>query len=379
MGTLDRRDFLYSLLTAPLAAPLLGAAALAPVAIAKCSSYAEDQEALLSGLFDKLGGLSGLVKNKTVTVKLNLTGPPSTRLRGMQLGLTHYTHPRQASALASLLSRAGARRIRFVESAYATPAPLEEVLMNSGWNVRALRSAAPGLELVNTDAAGKAGRYVRFKVPNGATIFPSYMLHSVYDETDVFVSLAKLKQHVTCGVTLSMKNLFGMTPASIYGDDAGRDEPNENPRSGRVAVCHEGRRAPSKIAEPELNAHQSRVPEYRMPRVVTELVAARPIHLAIVDGIETMAGGEGPWVGAVGRPVKPGVVIAGLNPVSTDTVATAVMGFDPRVESGLGGLRGASNMLLLAERMGLGSAELRRIDVRGVKLADAVFPFAPRT
>ena len=39
--------------------------------------------------------------------------------------------------------------------------------------------------------------------------------------------MAKLKNHETCGVTLSMKNIFGMTPASIYGDDAGRDEPNE--------------------------------------------------------------------------------------------------------------------------------------------------------
>jgi uncharacterized protein (DUF362 family) len=373
MGTLDRREFLAGL----LGAPLLGASpALAPVAIAKCSSYADDQEALLAGLFDKLGGLGALVRNKTVTVKLNLTGPQSARLRGLPLGETHYTHPRQAAALASLLNRAGARRIRFVESAWATGGPLEDSLMNSGWNVRLLRSAAPQLELVNTNAAGKAGRYVRRKVPSGATIFPSYELHPAYDETDVFVSLAKLKQHATCGVTLSMKNIFGITPASIYGDDAGRDEPNENPRAGRVAVCHEGRRAPSSIAAPELDAHQSRVPEYRMPRVVAELAAARPIHLAIIDGIETMAGGEGPWVGGSVRPVRPGVVIAGLNPVCADTVATALMGFDPRVETGLGGLKGASNMLLLAERMGLGSAELRRIDVRGVGLADAVFPFA---
>jgi uncharacterized protein (DUF362 family) len=76
--------------------------------------------------------------------------------------------------------------------------------------------------------------------------------------------------------------------------------------------------------------------------------------------------------------VKPGVVIAGLNPVCTDTVATAVMGFDPRRETDFAGLPGASNMLLLAERMGIGSAELSRIDVRGVKLADAVFPYTPR-
>jgi hypothetical protein len=71
-------------------------------------------------------------------------------------------------------------------------------------------------------------------------------------------------------------------------------------------------------------------------------------------------------------------VIAGLNPVCTDTVATAVMGFNPRVEKGLGGLPGADNMLLLAERLGAGSADLNRIDVRGVTLQDAVFPYRPR-
>ena len=51
---------------------------------------------------------------------------------------------------------------------------------------------------------------------------------------------------------------------------------------------------------------------------------ARPIHLAILDGVESIAGGEGPWVRGVlivkpgVRIVKPGVLIAGMNPVTTD-------------------------------------------------------------
>jgi len=32
-----------------------------------------------------------------------------------------------------------------------------------------------------------------------------------------------------------MKNLYGCTPASIYGNDAGEDEPNESPKSNRAA------------------------------------------------------------------------------------------------------------------------------------------------
>ena len=149
------------------------------------------------------------------------------------------------------------------------------------------------------------------------------------------MSMAKLKNHATCGVTLSMKNIFGITPASIYGDNAGIDEPNENPSSGRGSVCHVGKREPSKSAPQEKNPSSPREPGYRMPRIVAELVSARPIDIAFVDGIETMAGGEGPWIRKMLRVVQPGVLILGTNPVTTDSVATAVMGYDPRADRGL--------------------------------------------
>ena len=154
---------------------------------------------------------------------------------------------------------------------------------------------------------------------NGGFIFPGFDVNRAYEDTDVFMSMAKLKNHATCGVTLSMKNCFGITPASIYGDDAGADAPNENPTKGRVTVCHEGKRAPAKSAPQELDPKSSRDPGYRMPRIVADLAAARPIDIAFIDGIETMAGGEGPWIKSV-RAVKPGVLIAGTNPVNTDAV-----------------------------------------------------------
>ena len=59
---------------------------------------------------------------------------------------------------------------------------------------------------------------------------------------------------------------------------------------------------------------------YRVPHIVADLLAARPIDLAIVDGVESIAGGEGPWIRGV-KVVKPGVLMAGLNPVCTDAVA----------------------------------------------------------
>ena len=79
-------------------------------------------------------------------------------------------------------------------------------------------------------------------------MYPEYVMNQAYEDTDVFVSLAKLKNHADCGVTLSLKNCFGNVPASIYGDDAGVDEPNESPTKGRAAVVHFGKRQPSKIA-----------------------------------------------------------------------------------------------------------------------------------
>jgi uncharacterized protein (DUF362 family) len=356
-------------LLAALGAAAASAAPSTPVAVARCRSYEEDLVAILATMFDQIGGLPRLVANKTVTLKLNLTGSPALRIQGRPLGVTHYTHPKTAAALAHLMGRAGARRIRFVESAWATGGPLEEYLLESGWNLRTLKASAPNVTFENTNALGSAKRYARFKVPGGGLVFPGYDLHPAYEETDVFVSMAKLKQHETTGITLAMKNIFGITPASIYGDDAGAGEPNEKPEKGRVDTCHLGKRQPAKSAPAELDPRSPRKPGYRMPRIVAELNAARPIDIAFIDGVETIAGGEGPWNTGI-RPVQPGVLVLGTNAVCTDTVATALMGIDPR-----GTFKQCDNMLLVAESLKIGSADLRSIDVRGTKVSEAVYRF----
>lgn len=348
-----------------------------PVSIARCRSYDEDFVPLLERMFDQLGGAAGLVRGKTVTVKLNLTGSPALRIQGRPLGVTHYTHPKTAAALAHVLARAGARRIRFVESCWATAGPLEEYLLESGWNLRALRAAAPNIEFANTNARGPHKRYARFKVPGGGLVYPAYELNEAYAQTDVLVSMAKLKNHETCGVTLAMKNIFGITPASIYGDDAGADEPNESPEKGRAETCHFGKRQPAGPAPAELDPASSRDPGYRMPRITAELNAACPIGISFIDGVETIAGGEGPWVRGI-RHLQPGVLILGTNAVTTDTVATAIMGYDPRAPKGVPPFTGCDNTLLLAEQLGLGSARLTDIDVRGSQLASLVTSFGAR-
>jgi len=373
MDRLSRRELLAMLAAAP-ALRASTSAPSAPVAIARCSSYDAGVITAMSTMFDQLGGLPPLVRNKTVTIKLNLTGPPSDRFQGRPLGTTHYTNPHMVGALSSLLDRAGARRIRFVESCYASTGPLEDYLKESGWDVGALKSTSRRVEFENTNAIGPYKSYSRVRVPGGGLVYPAYDLNRAYEDTDVFVSFAKLKNHATCGVTLSMKNIFGITPASIYGDDAGVDEPNEHPTTARVRTCHEGKRQPSKSSPAELHPASNRAPGYRMPRITAELASARPIDLAIVDGIETVAGGEGPWIGGL-RPMHPGVMIAGTNPVNTDTVATAVMGYNPRASRGEAPFHTCDNTLLLAESLGVGSADLSRIEVRGLPVAKALYPF----
>jgi uncharacterized protein (DUF362 family) len=246
-------------------------------------------------------------------------------------------------------------------------------MLDSGWNVRSLQSAGP-VEFENTNAIGKAKKYSRIKVPGTPYMYPAYDLNHSYEDTDVYVSMAKLKEHETCGITLSCKNVFGTIPASIYGDDAGIDEPNESPTKGRLKVGHEGVRQPSKSAPQELRFGANHDPGYRVPHIVADLVAARPIHLAIIDGVETIAGGEGPWIRGV-RIVKPGVLLAGLNPVCTDAAGAAVMGYDPRAERGTAPFQKCDNILRLAEAHGVGTTDLKRIDVRGVAIEQARFGF----
>ncbi|MCL4401428.1 MAG: DUF362 domain-containing protein, partial [Acidobacteria bacterium] len=190
-----------------------------------------------------------------------------------------------------------------------------------------------------------------------------------------FVSLAKLKEHYTAGLTLSMKNCFGMAPATIYGTGAGVDAPSEQPLGGR-SMFHSGERQPSKSAPQEKDTTTPKEGGYRVPRIVVDLVGARPIDLGIVEGIKTMTGGEGPWIRGPLACVNPGVIVAGTNPVTTDAVCAAVMGYNPMAERGTPPFENRDSILQLAEAAGLGTRDLRRIEVIGTPVKEAMFDFA---
>jgi len=102
----------------------------APVAVSRCKTY-NSSELLpaLESMFDQLGGLGRLVKGKTVAMKINLTGAPTYRIGYLPLEDTHYTNPYVIGAVAHLMGKAGARRIRILESPWSTAGIRPESLL----------------------------------------------------------------------------------------------------------------------------------------------------------------------------------------------------------------------------------------------------------
>jgi hypothetical protein len=76
-------------------------------------------------------------------------------------------------------------------------------------------------------------------------------------------------------------------------------------------------------------------------------------------------------------PIAPGVLIAGKNPVATDAVATAVMGFDPCGSFPASPFLHGDNHLSLAADAQLGTNRLQAIEVVGAGIDDVRQEFKP--
>ena len=71
------------------------------------------------------------------------------------------------------------------------------------------------------------------------------------------------------------------------------------------------------------------------------------------------------------------MLLVGRNGVCTDAVGTAVMGFDPMAPHWQHPFPGDNHLLLLAQA-GVGAVDPKRIEVRGVPVKEAVFPYNPK-
>jgi uncharacterized protein (DUF362 family) len=376
----SRRSFLASAAAAS-ALPVFAdkQAPASKVAIARCEDYGAPLGPALKTMFDQLGGLGHLVKGKTVAIKVNLTGSPLQRLGTTPAEFAQYTHPAVIGQVTRLCGEAGAVRVRILEGAFSTGEPLEEFMLEAGWDPAPLWTAASKVEFENTNLRGRWPAYARYKVQGTPYIFPEYYLNQAYEKSDVIISIAKLKEHATAGITLAIKNMFGALPLTIYGDQASKTDVDEDAaRGGRGTIMHDGRRQPAAISPKEIDPTTPRAGFYRIPRIISELAAAVPIHLSIVDGIFTMAGGEGPWNRGGVRPIRPRVLLAGLNPVCTDAVGTAVMGFDPMAAKGTAPFERCDSTLELTERLGVGTRDLKRIEVVGQTIESVKFDIRKR-
>jgi uncharacterized protein (DUF362 family) len=108
-------------------------------------------------------------------------------------------------------------------------------------------------------------------------------------EADLVVSMPKLKTHHWVGLTVSMKNLYGILPGVKYGWP-------------KNVLHHAG-----------------------IPQTVFDINASLPKRVAIVDGIVAMEG-DGPIMGSA-KPL--GLVVVGTNPTAVDATCARIMGLDP--------------------------------------------------
>jgi uncharacterized protein (DUF362 family) len=276
-------------------------------------------------------------------------------------------------AAVHLIGEAGARRIRILESSTEDDHPLEENFLIGGWDPADVLGAAPHVEMENTGFLGSGKEYKRLEVAGGGLIYPAFDLNHSYAECDVMVSLAKMKEHEQTGLSLSLRNMVGIAPGSVYGDSAGYDQPAVRPY-GALTMFHQGNRQPPEGTPPEKDAKSPREIGYRVPRITVDMVRARPVDLAIVDGIETQTAGSGVELDEGSkrklRPVAPGVLLASRNAVCADAAAAAAMGFDPMAARGTAPFENCDSTLELAEQAGIGTRDLKKIEVIGARMAE---------
>ncbi|MFW5688629.1 MAG: DUF362 domain-containing protein [Spirochaetota bacterium] len=164
------------------------------------------------------------------------------------------------------------------------------------------------------------------EVPGGGSLFDRYPVPSQSLDCDAFVSVQKAKNHRFMGVTLSLKNLFGL-----------------------AALPPEGR--------PRAYYHHI----VRLPYVLADLGRIYDPALNILDAIVCQAGEE--W-GPGDHPRDGATLVAGDQTIATDACATHLMGHDPSGTWPEQPFIRDQNALLCAAESGFGTVALDQIDFR---------------
>jgi uncharacterized protein (DUF362 family) len=219
-----------------------------------------------------------------------------------------HTDPRLVEALVTHLADLGAREIVIAEGT-SHNRDAEDLFRRSGYEALARRR---GIRLVDLNYDDLVP--VRSKNPR-ATLLREISLPRTITEAEVLISLPKMKTHKLAGITLSLKNMFGLLPGLVYG-------------------------------WPKNTLHWNGI-----PLSICEINVTVRTHYAIVDGVVGMEG-HGPIMGSAR---KAGVLVMGDNLLAVDGTAARVMGVEPA----------QVDYLAMAQRVGLGSLKGNEIRLNG--------------
>jgi uncharacterized protein (DUF362 family) len=240
------------------------------VAIRRVSSYDADLPEII---FETLREFDLAVRGKSVLLKPNL-------VESDEIGAIN-THPAVIGAAREAFLKLGAARVLVGE------APAHERDTEAIAEAIRLSDHIGPLDANFVDL--NVDEVHRVPLRTRASKLGELYLPRTVLEADFFVSMPKMKTHHWAGVTLSMKNLFGVVPGSCYG-------------------------------WPKNILHWAGI-----DRAILDLTSTVRPAFAIVDGIIGMEG-NGP---IQGKPKAAGVLILGEDPVAVDATAARVMGILP--------------------------------------------------
>lgn len=274
-----RRHFIQgtaAAVTAGLAGKLLwdGWNAYTHVFVASVPGYDSDIESSIRYGLQELGINREWVRGKSVLLKPNMVEPS-------RMAPHINTHPNVVRAAAEVFRRWDSKEV-FVAEGQGHCRDTDWVLDQSGFGSMLQEAGLPYVDLNIDDV---------FPVKNklGRTSLRDLWLPQTLKKADLIVSMPKMKTHHWVGVTLSMKNMFGVMPGICYG-------------------------------WPKNLLHTVGI-----PNSILDIVAAVRPHLSIVDGIIGMEG-DGPIMGSA---KKSGVMVIGKNLLAVDATCTRLMGIDP--------------------------------------------------
>ena len=265
-----------------------------------------------------IGGLKPLIQSHSrVLIKPNLgvALPAKT-------GVT--TDPRVVTTIIQLARDAGAKHVMVGES---TVVGFDAGKVFEALKVKTLFERS-GAEVVNLDQ----DPLVEIKIPGGDVLKKIKVCRTAY-ESDVIITVPKLKTHLQTGVTLGLKNMKGAVP-----DVSKR-------------IMH---RIDIPVGERE---------EFGLDRAIVDLNSILSPDLSVIDGMVALEGfAPGPRL--VGTPVRMNTIVASFDPVSADAVSCRIIGIDPM----------EIRHLRLAHERKLGRILEEEIEVVGRSIASVLRP-----